>query len=330
MLSAYSLVSAMTDYSIFYKTTLPVDTGWPKDASWDLFVSAYNSSERVKHVFDKASAAEKHWLIFPDYGYEANDYPHGQSFAQDYDHESDFILAYADTIAEGLEGKRICVDITGFIKPYMMFLLRWLAERDIPVVDILYSEPAHYIEKEETRFSDAAVAEVRQVAGFEGVHSTNTSSDVLVIGAGYDHELIAHAAKSKDHARKIQVFGWPSLRADMYQENVLRAHRAAEAVGAGAGDSPSNCFAPANDPFAAASVLHEIVERENAKREVSNLYLCPLATKPQALGFTLYYLTECRETPTSIIYPFCHSHSRETSRGVSRIWKYTLELPASS
>ena len=70
----------------------------------------------------------------------------------------------------------------------------------------------------------------------------------------------------------------------------------------------------------------EIVEK-NPRKDITNLYLCPLATKAQALGFTIYYLTECKEKEVSMIYPICHSHSRETSKGVSRIWKYVVELP---
>lgn len=55
--------------------------------------------------------------------------------------------------------------------------------------------------------------------------------------------------------------------------------------------------------------------------------LCPLATKAQLLGFALYYLTECRNMPVSVLFPFCASYDRETTKGLTRIWKYTVELP---
>jgi hypothetical protein len=146
------------------------------------------------------------------------------------------------------------------------------------------------------------------------------------LGAGYDHELIARVAESKEHARKLQIFGLPSLRADMYQENILRAHRASEAIGGGEELSPINYFAPANDPFVTADVLGEIVRAANAKRTITNLYLSPLATKPQVLGFCLYYLAEWRSKPGSMLFPFCRRYSRETTKGLSRIWKYSVEL----
>jgi hypothetical protein len=45
------------------------------------------------------------------------------------------------------------------------------------------------------------------------------------------------------------------------------------------------------------------------------------------LGFAVYYLTERRNSATSLIFPFCEAYEQETSTGVSRIWKYTVELP---
>ncbi len=317
----------MIDYTIFYKTTLPLDKNWPKENSWDLFISAYNSSDRVKKVFAKAKAKKKHWLILPDYEYKKNEYPSSKVFCSPHNHESEFIKEYVNEFkVSNLAKLKVCVDITGFIKPYMMFLLKWIMEQGLNKFDVIFSEPEYYADKEETQFSDEVVSEVRQVAGFEGTHTPNTYNDILIIGAGYDDALIAQVAENKNNSRKIQLFGFPSLRSEMYQENVLRAYRAAESVGVGTGAHPNNYFSPANDPFVTASVLSEIVE-EYSKKEITNLYLCPVATKAQSLGFTIYYLTECCDKAVSMIYPICHSHSRETSKGVSRIWKYVVELP---
>ena len=86
-------------------------------------------------------------------------------------------------------------------------------------------------------------------------------------------------------------------------------------------------FAPANDPFVAASVLQKIVDRRNAGEGITNLYLCPLSTKAHVLGFTLFYLTEWRNAAASIIFPFEEKYNQNTSKGIVRIWKYTVELP---
>lgn len=97
-------------------------------------------------------------------------------------------------------------------------------------------------------------------------------------------------------------------------------------MGTGIRTTASAYFSPANDPFVVATELSRIFRKEKDERGVINTYLCPLATKPQALGFTLFYLTECQNEPVSMIYPFCYSHAKETSVGISRISKYTLEL----
>jgi hypothetical protein len=316
----------MIDYALLYKDELPVDAPWPQENEWDIFVSAYTAAERVRRIYDAAAAGSKHWLVFPEYGFDDDQVPAGSFCCQARD-EAEYVQRFWDASIGDLTGKRLCVDITGFIRPYLVFLVKWLFERGVQRFDALYSEPLVYSKREETRFSDEAVVEVRQIAGFEGTHAADTSNDYLIIGAGYDHQLIAQVAESKEFSKKIQIFGLPSLRADMYQENVLRAFLAEEAVGRNTADPASSYFAPANDPFATASTLREIVSRINSRRPITNLYLSPLATKPQVLGFAVYYLTERRNSATSVIFPFCESYEQETTTGVSRVWKYSVEFP---
>ena len=109
----------MTDYTIFYKKTLPIKESWSKENSWDLFISAYNSSERVKIVYDKVVSQDKHWLLLPDYGYKESEpeYPTNKVYSSSKSNESEFIQTYlSEFVGEGLSDQRICVDITGFIK----------------------------------------------------------------------------------------------------------------------------------------------------------------------------------------------------------------------
>ena len=318
----------MIDYTIFYKTKYRPDEDWQNETHWDLLISAYNDSERVREIFERANSDEKHWLILHDYAYGEEEYPtSGKVFAPRDTHEAGFIQEYVEESGVEFNNKKLCIDITGFMRPHLMFLIKYLWMNDVRNFDVLYTDPTRYTKKDETKFTDEVISEVRQIAGYEGNHIPDTSRDVLIIGAGYDHQLIAHVAESKDKSRKIQMFGLPSLQADMYQENVLRASRAAESVGFNAGDESNNFFAPANDPFVTASVLQEIVATLNNREPLTNLYLSPLATKPQVLGFALYYLTEQQNNAASIIFPFAGKYTRETSTGISKIWKYGVELP---
>lgn len=313
----------MIDYTVFYKDRYKPEDDWATKHHWDLLISAYNQSQRVQKIFKDTHASEKHWWIIPDYEYQPDEYPEiGQCFAPKSQHEAEFVQDYFDQAKLDIARIRLCVDITGMMRPHLLFLLKYLWVNRVEKFDVLYADPVRYEKKHETAFAGEVISQVRQVAGYEGDHVPDTSNDVLVIGAGYDHQLIAHVAESKAKTKKIQMFGLPSLQADMYQENVLRAHRAAEAVGI-----YQDCFAPANDPFVTASVLAQTLRSIETKKPVTNLYLSPLATKPQVLGFGLYYLYERQDTAASIIFPISMKYNRETTRGLTKISRYMVEFP---
>ncbi len=65
---------------------------------------------------------------------------------------------------------------------------------------------------------------------------------------------------------------------------------------------------------------------EEARRPLTNLYLASLGTKPQALGFALYFVTERLDTPTSVLFPYAESYARETTKGIARIWHFDVQV----
>jgi hypothetical protein len=85
-------------------------------------------------------------------------------------------------------------------------------------------------------------------------------------------------------------------------------------------------FAPASDPFGTASVLSEVISNRRSQRQISNLYLSPLGTKPQVIGFGLYHIFECGSGEASLMFPFSHGYSPETGQGISKAWIYTIEF----
>lgn len=296
--------------------------------TWDVFLSAYNNSERVKTVFAAAQARSKEWLVHPEYNFSAANLPRaGQVRVLNDRDEAEFWHQYfmQAGVAAWPRDTRLCIDSTGFMRPHLMLLLRLLRSCGFSRLDVLYSDPKAYESGDKTPFTKGAVTEVRQVRGFEGAHGPDAGEDdLLLIGAGYDHELISRVAESKRAARKLEMFGLPSLQPHMYEENRLRAASAEEAVGPL--PSRSLLFAPSNDPFATAQEIHDRLKEERDMRRIANLYLSPLATKPQALGFALYYLCECVGEPASIIFPYAEYYSPETSIGFSRAWLYEIEL----
>ena len=315
----------MDEYLLFYKERLPVRAKWTR--TWDVFVSAFNSSARVAEVASRVRAKDRHWLMLPEYGYTREEHPTaGRVFAQEAESEADYIAGFLSHVGSDLAGKRVVVDITGFVGHYVIALMDALQRNGVTVVDVIYAEPGRYLQSERTRFSDESVMDVRQVAGFEGVHTPDTTNDLLVLAVGYDYRLVAEVASNKEHAKKVQVFGFPSLRPDMYQESLLRASKVTEAVGPDAADPHHFRHAPAHDPFVTAAVVSTVVREHRKKHPRANVYLSPLSTKAQALGFALFYLRECRSTATSVLYPFCRTYARETSEGLSGAWLFRVEL----
>lgn len=312
----------MKDYTYLYRDELDITAEWPH--SWDLFISGFNQSERVQCVSNKVVANTKHWIIHNEYQFPVEELP-SERFVSSMENEADFILEYFDTMLSGadLSAISICIDITGFMRPHMMFLVKYLVGHGVRKFDVIYSEPRQYSNRERTEFSDIAVTTVRQVTGFEGINSNDASSDMLVIGAGYESHLISEVADDKEKAERVVILGLPSLRADMYQQNRLRVHEAADSIG---DTTASKFFAPANDPFVTATVLSQIVHQRESKKAISNLYLAPLATKAQALGFVIFYLKECTDRAASILYPFSAKYAADTSQGVSRVWLYRVEI----
>jgi hypothetical protein len=181
-----------------------------------------------------------------------------------------------------------------------MFMMNYLRALGICRFDLAYTEPSQYQRKAETVFS-SNVVEVRQINGYEGIHSVDMKTDVLVVGVGYDHDLISHVIANKSRARTVQLLSLPSLSADMYQESLIRLHKVADAPHRVPEEQLA--YASANDPFITYIVLDEairkIAERQNG---ISNLYLSPLATKPQAVGFAMYYLNNLIGSAASIIF----------------------------
>lgn len=313
------------DYELLYRQQVSLGELASISKSWSLFLSAFNTTDRVTKVFDACKAAEKHWIVQPEYAFSEHERPDA-SFCPDSRNEAEFWAEYVDAAGARFDQGTICIDATGFMRPQLAYLLGLLVRASVAKFHVLYSDPVRYVNQEKTEFTKGPVAEVRQISSFEGVHSPNTEGeDLVIIGAGYEDELIRRVAEDRANARKIQMFGLPSLEPDMYQQNVYRAEAASEAVGAFA--DRDTLFAPANDPFVTAQVLHDRVELEQSKGSVANLYLSSLGTKPQMLGFALYYLTECQGRAASMIFPYAEFYSQETTQGLARTWQYTIEVP---
>ena len=311
------------DYALYYRRLIVSGNIENELPEFDLLISAFNSSERVSQVFDRVRAKRKVWMIHPEYCYAEEELPEGMKAVPSEANEVAQVEVLLECVGELAEGASICIDITGFMRNVLMFLvakLEYLGKREFVA---LYTEPSAYLRQEETKFSTTTSGVVRPVAGLSS--SMGNARDAVVLGVGYDHSLIGEVMNNKDGAAMRPIFSFPSLSPDMYQQSAIRAARSGDKALADEWVS-SRRFAPANDPFATAQVVSSVIRELDALSQW-NVYLAPLATKVQALGFVLYWLLEGRRRPaTSILLPECTTYARETSVGIKRLWAFTVEV----
>lgn len=319
----------MLDYGFFFRNEHPVNDLTESLGDYELFVSAYNRSERISRVFEQVSSKRKIWLLHPEYQFAKTDYPSSGEIVEPASiQESAQVDALLSAIASsGYLAGPICIDSTGFMRATLCLLLAQLERTGHKELDVLYSEPDYYESQELTPFATASSGVARVVQGFGGSHNSG-EPEHLILGVGYDHKLVNEVVKERDGASVVPLFSFPSLSADMYQQSVLRSSEAGEVTRA-QGWVTNRRFAPANDPFAVAEVLRDIVRGIDSQpfSVLPNIYLAPLATKAQAVGFVFYYLREGRDRGAmSLVLPESRSYSRETSKGLKRLWSYTLEF----
>ena len=308
------------DFSFFYRDELELNN----DINWDLFLSSFNNSDRVRDVFRDITATSKFWLIQPEYDFLTAEIPNSNVIVVKGKNELEQLQSLDSSLnLSQYIDQRVCIDITGFMRPQLILLLRYLENENFKSVDFIYSEPSIYKSKEKTEFSSGSVYETRQITGFQGSNNANDKRDLIIILAGYDKNLIGRAVQYSENADVVMLFGFPSLQPDMYQENILCTVEAYDSMG----EKPKDpLFAPAWDPFETASALINYIDDNKCLRKYRHVYICPLSTKPQALGAGLAWMSRYENEAVSLIYPFTKNYQKETSTGVAKTWLYTVEF----
>ena len=311
------------EYSLYYRSELKIQDNWQ---NWDLFLSAYNLSHRITEVYNHVEASQKLMLIFPEYSFvESEILTESDFYYIPIGTELDQLNFLISTLnLDQYKEAKICVDITGFMRPSLLLLLRYFKVKGYKKVDFLYSEPNTYAQREKTEFTCSSVSETRQVIGYSGVSQSIDGRDLLIIASGYDSKLIGKVAQNIENAEIVHMFGFPSLQPDMYQENILQTIASGDSFNSNSIND--SIFAPASDPFETASIIKEYIISNNFLETYKHIYISPLSTMAQTLGIGLMYLNEFTDLPVSIIYPFTDKYAKWTSIGIGKIWSYTVEF----
>jgi len=322
----------MIDYDIYYRESLSVESDSLNSEAFDIFISAFNASDRVKDVFDKVNSSYKYWLIHPEYKFSDNELSELDATKvikpNDFSEQNQFSSLISELDITDLTSAKICIDSTGFMRNVLAFLIIGLGHMGVKKIHVLYSEPIRYINNENTHFSISS-DKVKALDG-TAITPTTNAKDSLIMSIGFDHVLMSQVVNEHESATFYPVYAFPSLSADMFQQS---AFRSSNIIPIKDNDlTIRKFFAPANDPFSTAKKIQEIVNIIHYRDQhlKHNIYLCPLSTKAQLVGYAYYWWKEGQYQTNSgmisIVLPMCTSYKRETSVGLKRVWQYTLEM----
>ena len=303
------------DFSYFYMEEVK-DV---KQLHYDVYISAFDGCERTSLIFDKIDSVEKKWIVFPQYEQEKDTLPENIVTCDKYT-ESEFVNEVIEAFS--LKDKRICIDSTGFLIPHLVFLIQLFKRIGIKCYDIIYSEPASYKRAEETEFTRSVNAP-RPIEGYSASAKNVNGNDALVIFSGFNDALVTSVARDKSKSLYKYLFtGFPSLQADMYQQNLIQLNKSKESIGE---TFVTYLKAPAYDPFVAANKLQEIVNQlMKEEYKIEYIHVAPLSTKPMAIASALVYLANPM-CPIDIIYPPSDTYLSGHALGIKRTWRYTIE-----
>ncbi|WP_088458762.1 hypothetical protein [Acinetobacter soli] len=316
----------MIDYDIYYRESLNIFE-ISKIENIDIFISAFNESERVNILYDKINSKNKYWFIQPEYNFSDQQISHlnEKIYTKHFD-ESKQVKDIIEYLGEELLDKVLYIDCTGFMRHTLVYLIIKLGVLGFKKINIIYSEPCSYINNDKTQFSELC-SEVRAIKGTNFTKRGKKESTIMSIG--YDSNLMSQMLNQFEGVELYPLFSFPSLSADMFQQSIIKSSNI-QFSNIKNSSNNNRHFAPAHDPFSTAKVIAKLVSKIKSDN-ISNIYLSPLSTKAQVIGHTYFWWKEHKTfkdegLQVNITLPIPRSYKSKTSDGVGRIWNYTLEM----
>lgn len=224
---------------------------------------------------------------------------------------SDNVAVLDQLLAENAS-RPLVLDMSVFTKRHLLMTLRWLDDRGCwERLHVIYSEPEDYVVSEHVPLS-FGIAAIHQIPGFCATPDISRPLH-LVVFLGYEGDralavyeyiqpmittlMIACPPYRPEWEGRTENFNRDIIKL-VGQDNVLRV----DAV----------------DPVASAGAMAQCF-RDGTGRAPHGKIICPLGTKPQALGVYLF-VRDCLEPP-AIVYasPMRHNHEFY-SKGIGTTW----------
>ena len=118
----------MKFFDYFYRDEFTLEA--PRPRQWDTFLSSWDGSERVHKIFAHVQAKNKFWIIHPEYKIRADKLPDGQRIEAAGGEAASIkhVIAQLETLGD-ITTTRLCVDITGMLRPQIAILVRMLKQK---------------------------------------------------------------------------------------------------------------------------------------------------------------------------------------------------------
>lgn len=208
--------------------------------------------------------------------------------------------------------ENIVIDISVLTKRHLFMMLQWIDDFGFwDRLTIVYTEPEEYDVSEFIPLS-FGLRSIQHIPGLPA--ATDLSRPVhLVLFLGYEGD---RALASYEHVQPMVttvVITHPPYREDWQGRSEALNQDFLALCG-----SQSQRLVDGIDPYETVVALQEIFTGSTSESEYAKI-ICPIGTKPQAVGI-FSYLRSCIDTP-AIVYasPFRHNH-RFFSHGVGKSW----------
>lgn len=223
---------------------------------------------------------------------------------------------------EGAENKKIVLDMSVMVKPYIFILLKYLISiKKIKELYIMYTEPKSYHKSKLEMFSASNNHFTKGTINTGEIPSYSGNQDLdkrkaLIILLGFEGERPLEVLNAINPDITIPVNGFPAYRPEFKDGSLILNDELLKEP-----DVFNNLmYAPANDPFETEKVLEEILSKHTNEY---NMSIAPLGTKPMALGSCFFALEHpiCR-----IIYPYPLKYNFKYSKGYGTTWVYLTTI----
>lgn len=213
---------------------------------------------------------------------------------------------------EEFRSKSILLDVSVFTRRHLLMLLQWLDDAGLwKNLWVLYSEPEDYEVSSYVPLS-FGVSQVEEVPGFSAAPDASRPLHVVIF-LGYEGDRALATYEIIQPKITTLVIPDPPFREEWRGRTEDYNKDLISIVG-----SSALKRADALDPQSTLDLLRQVLGPEDERQEFSKI-ICPLGTKPQAIGAYIY-ARQALDAP-ALLYtgPLRHNHSY-FSHGIGSTW----------